>query len=80
MSAFVFGTATREITPSYPVWMYGYADRDHRSNGVNEPLVLGCLALGDGSQTVASVLDDPSADRESEMHADRLLEEWPGER
>jgi len=58
MGTLVFGTATRKITPSYPVWMYGYADRDHRSDGVNEPLVLGCLAIGDGSQTVLIVTCD----------------------
>jgi len=53
-----FGTAIREITPSYPVWLYGYADRDHRSDGVAEPIYLGCLAVRNGEHTVLIVTCD----------------------
>jgi neutral ceramidase len=53
-----FGAAVREITPSFPSWLHGYADRDRLSEGVNEPLQIGCLALGDGERTVLVVTCD----------------------
>ncbi len=53
-----FGTATRDITPAYPVWMHGYSGRDHPSDGVLEPLQLGCLAISDGQTTLLIVTCD----------------------
>lgn len=53
-----FGTAVREITPSFPATLHGYADRDHSSNGVAEPIYLGCLALDDGEEQVLIVSVD----------------------
>lgn len=50
MIGLLFGTATRDITPAYPVWLHGYAARDHASLGVCEPISLGCLAISDGEQ------------------------------
>ncbi len=58
MSVLQFGTAVREITPGYPVWMHGYSDRDHRSDGIAEPLFLGCLAIGNGDTTVLLITCD----------------------
>lgn len=52
------GAAIRDITPPYPVYMHGYANRDHRSTGISEPIQLGCLALDDGSQQILIVTCD----------------------
>jgi hypothetical protein len=53
-----FGTAMREITPAYPVWMYGYADRERKSDSVTEPICLGCLAVSDGERRILIVTCD----------------------
>lgn len=37
------GTAVRDITPAYPTYLHGYADRDRPAEGVAEPICLGCL-------------------------------------
>jgi Neutral/alkaline non-lysosomal ceramidase, N-terminal len=58
MHVLQFGTAVRDITPGYPVWMHGYSDRDHRSDGIAEPLFLGCLAIGNGDVTVLLITCD----------------------
>ena len=47
-----FGTAVRDITPSYPMMARGYSSRDRCSHGVAEPLSLGVWAISDGSRTV----------------------------
>jgi hypothetical protein len=47
-----FGTAVRDITPSYPVWLHGYAAREHPSQGILEPISLSCLAVSNGAETV----------------------------
>ena len=52
MDALKFGTAIRDITPSYPVWAHGYAGRNRRSSGVLERLSLGCLAVDNGQTKV----------------------------
>ena len=52
------GTALREITPAYPVPLHGYADRDRKSDGVAEPIRLGCLAVDDGDRRVLIVTCD----------------------
>jgi neutral ceramidase len=53
-----FGAALREITPAYPAWLHGYADRDHPSTGVSEAIYLGCVAIGNGADTVLFVTCD----------------------
>jgi len=53
-----FGTALREITPPYPAWLHGYADRDRPSDGVLEPTYLGCLAISNGGETALILTAD----------------------
>jgi len=52
------GTAVRDITPAYPVHLHGYADRDHASTGVTEPISLGCLALENEGRKILIVTSD----------------------
>lgn len=42
------GVATAKITPQEPVWMAGYASRNHPSQGVVRDLFAKALALDDG--------------------------------
>jgi hypothetical protein len=58
MGNLLFGTAVREITPAYPVWMHGYANRDRKSDGVSEPIYLGCLAISNGDRIVLLISCD----------------------
>jgi hypothetical protein len=46
-----FGTSVVDITPGYPVWLSGYANRTHRSTGVSEPISLRCLAIASEQKT-----------------------------
>lgn len=41
------GTARVDITPKGPIWMSGYADRKHPSEGVLHPLWAKALAIED---------------------------------
>lgn len=52
------GTGIRDITPSFPVYLHGYADRDHPSTGISEPVRLGCLAVDDGESRILLVTVD----------------------
>ena len=52
MASLSFGVAVRDITPAYPAWLHGYANRTHPSDGVLEPISLRCLAVSDGGRTV----------------------------
>ncbi|MFA6110842.1 MAG: hypothetical protein WDA75_18940 [Candidatus Latescibacterota bacterium] len=52
------GTAVRDITPTFPAHLHGYADRDRPSEGVAEPISLGCLALDDGERRALLVTAD----------------------
>ena len=86
MAGFFCGAASRDITPSYPVVMHGYASRDGPSVGSAEPITLGCLALEERSGPTTRALivtcdmsgiEEPDA---RELYA--LLEEsvgigWP---
>jgi len=49
---FQIGKAFREITPAYPVWLYGYSARNRKSEDVSEPLYIGCLSISDRTRTV----------------------------
>ena len=42
------GAARIDITPSHPIWMSGYASRNHPSTGVRQPLFARALAIDDG--------------------------------
>lgn len=60
------GAAVRDITPSYPVSLHGYAARDRMSDDPreaqsatpSEPITLGCLCLDDGTTRVLVVTAD----------------------
>ncbi|HFB98412.1 MAG TPA: hypothetical protein ENJ62_04665, partial [Bryobacterales bacterium] len=41
------GAARVDVTPEGPIWMSGYAVRDHPSEGVDQPLYVRALALED---------------------------------
>lgn len=59
------GTARRDITPQGPIWMGGYAARNHPSEGVLQPLWAKALVLADqqGSHAVLVSLDLIGIDR-----------------
>ena len=59
------GTSRREITPHGPIWMGGYASRNHPSEGVLQPLWAKALVLEDGqrSRAVLVTLDLIGIDR-----------------
>jgi len=44
---FKAGVATRIITPDVPMWMAGYGNRDHASEGTQHDLTVNALALED---------------------------------
>ena len=50
------GVARREITPGGPIWMGGYASRNHPSEGVLQPLWAKALVLEDGRGTRAAIV------------------------
>jgi len=50
------GTARVDITPDGPIWMSGYANRDHPSEGVLASLYAKALALDDGKGTRVVIL------------------------
>lgn len=47
-AGFRAGAARLDITPATPIWMGGYAARDHASEGVAAPLWAKALAIEDG--------------------------------
>ncbi|MCB1019262.1 MAG: neutral/alkaline non-lysosomal ceramidase N-terminal domain-containing protein, partial [Acidobacteria bacterium] len=49
LPAWKAGAAKRNITPSEPIWMSGYASRDKPSEGVYAPIYAKALALKDDS-------------------------------
>ncbi len=52
------GAARVDITPREPVWLTGYANRDHRSEGSYAPLFAGALYLeGDGDRALVITAD-----------------------
>ena len=48
-AGFQAGAARVDITPRGPIWMSGYASRNHPSEGVRQPLFARALALDAGS-------------------------------
>lgn len=49
---FQVGRAARDITPSSPVWLDGYANRNRKSDAISEPLAVSCLSVADQHKTV----------------------------
>jgi hypothetical protein len=49
---FKAGVATRIITPEVPMWMAGYGNRDHPSEGTQHDLTVNALALEDAAGAV----------------------------
>jgi hypothetical protein len=45
MATIQFGVATRDITPPFHVMLHGYADRDHLTDAVSEPIQVSALCL-----------------------------------
>src|SRR5262245_18898501 len=46
------GVASRVITPDVPMWMAGYGNRDHPSEGTQHDVTVNALALEDSAGTV----------------------------
>src|SRR6476620_11359594 len=46
------GVACRVITPDVPMWMAGYGNRDHPSEGTQHDLTVNALAIEDSAGTV----------------------------
>src|SRR5438046_9001094 len=49
---FKAGVATRIVTPDVPMWMAGYGNRDHPSEGTQHDLTVNALVLEDSAGTV----------------------------
>jgi len=50
------GAARIDITPRDPIWMSGYASRNHSSIAVRQPLYARALALEDGSRARTAIV------------------------
>jgi hypothetical protein len=68
------GLARRDITPSGPVWLNGYAARKHASEKVDHPILIQAAAFEDqgGEKFVLVSIDNCEANRE--FNAPILLE------
>ena len=52
------GIASTDITPQQPVWMTGYGNRDHRSEGVYQSLIAGAISISGDSDEVLILTAD----------------------
>ncbi len=52
------GIASIDITPQYPVWMTGYGNRDHRSEGVYQSLNAGAISIAGDTDEVLILTAD----------------------
>ena len=52
------GIASTDITPQQPVWMTGYGNRDHRSEGVYQSLIAGAISISGDSDEVLILTTD----------------------
>jgi neutral ceramidase len=80
---FQAGAARKSITPDGPVWMGGFADRDHVSEGVLHDLWAKALALRDsnGERLVIVAIDLVSVSRDiTEEAAERIKKKCGMER
>ena len=46
------GCSLRSLSPSFPVCLHGYASRNYRTDKIEDPVELGCLALETGKKRV----------------------------
>lgn len=52
------GIASIDITPQHPVWLTGYGNRDHRSEGVYQSLIAGAISIaGDADEVLILTAD-----------------------
>ena len=80
---FKAGVARIDITPKGPIWMSGYADRKHPSEGVLQPLAAKALAIEDskGGRVVIVTTDLIGLPRQvSDEVAARVLKQFGLER
>jgi len=69
------GIAVREVTPTEPIWLAGYAARKHPSETVDTKLVVQACALKDGGERMVFVaLDNCEVSREFMAPVVRELE------
>ena len=54
----LIGVAQIDITPAEAVWLVGYGDRDHKSEGVYQALRAGAVAITDGGEEVVIIAAD----------------------
>ena len=52
------GIAQVDITPAESVWMVGYGNRDHRSEGVYQALRAGAVAIKSDSEEAVLIAAD----------------------
>ena len=52
------GIASIDITPQHPVWLTGYGNRDHRSEGVYQPLIAGAISIASDTDEVLILTAD----------------------
>ena len=52
------GIASIDITPQHPVWLTGYGNRDHRSEGAYQSLIAGAISIvGDADEVLILTAD-----------------------
>ena len=52
------GVATRDISPTTPLFLVGYPHVERYSRGINDPLLVTALSLGDGEDGILSIAVD----------------------
>ncbi len=52
------GIASIDITPHHPVWLTGYGNRDHRSEGVYQSLIAGAISIAGDTDEVLILTAD----------------------
>jgi hypothetical protein len=52
------GIASIDITPHHPVWLTGYGNRDHRSEGVYQSLIAGAISIAGETDEVLILTAD----------------------
>lgn len=52
------GIASIDITPQHPVWLTGYGNRDHKSEGIYQSLIAGAISIAGGTDEVLILTAD----------------------
>ena len=52
------GIASIDITPQHPVWMTGYGNRDHKSEGTYQSLIAGAISIAGDTDEVLILTAD----------------------